>query len=155
MRSPSKNILSFASKLPTTFTGVPILSPDFARRLNSTDEMDDFEFDQILPARYRFASDMHWSSIQVARIIAAQLGSKSALKFIDIGSGVGKLCILLSLLTKMDIYGVEQRPHLHEIASTIINTNSIGRVNLIHGNMMDLDWESFDVFFLFNDEQCQ
>ena len=83
-------------------------------------------------------------------MIAGQIGSESTLRFVDIGSGVGKLCILLSFLTRMEIFGVEQRRHLHEIAETIVSTNAITRVNLSHGNMMDIEWEKFDVFFLFN-----
>ena len=150
MTDRSKNLVSFVNKLPTTFVGAPILPPDFSGRLRTKDELDDFEFDQILPPRYRFVAETHWTSIQAARMIADQIGSKSNQRFVDVGSGVGKLCVLLSLLTEMEIFGVEQRLHLHEVAEEIVRANSISRVNLSHGNMTDIDWDNFDIFFFFN-----
>ena len=83
-------------------------------------------------------------------MIARQVGSESSQSFIDIGSGVGKLCILLSFLTKMKIFGIEQRKSLHDVAQCIVKTNKIERVELNCGNMMDINWEKFDIFFLFN-----
>lgn len=150
MNGRNEKLIDFANKLATTFEVSPLLPQDFGSRLRSSAEIDDFEFDKILPARYRFVSNIHWTSIQVARTIARRLNLESTQRFVDIGSGVGKLCILLSELTKLEIWGVEQRRHLHEIAETIIKANSITRVNLSHCNMMDIDWREFDIFFFFN-----
>lgn len=143
------NLLNFSNSLPTTLSDNPVLPSGFCNRLLN-DEMEDSEFDQILPARYRAVANMHWTPIRIAKMIASQIDPDSTQRFVDIGSGVGKLCVLLSFLTKLQISGVEQRQRLHEIAEAIVRVNDVKRVQLSNCNMMDIDWENFDIFFLFN-----
>ena len=86
----------------------------------------------------------------MARQIADWIGLFEHKKLIDIGCGVGKLCFLLSILTKHQIYGIEQRTNLVEIANRIIDLNELSGVSIIEMNMLDLDWESFDIYYLYN-----
>ncbi|MGZ6423351.1 MAG: class I SAM-dependent methyltransferase, partial [Bdellovibrionota bacterium] len=65
------------------------------------------------------------------------------------GSGVGKLCLILSLVSDLQVTGVEQRSYLVEIAKMIAKRNSLA-VRFDHMNCLDVDWGSFDVFFFYN-----
>jgi SAM-dependent methyltransferase len=78
------------------------------------------------------------------------LGADAKARFMDIGSGVGKLCTLLSFLTNLEIFGLEQREDLFKISQTVAIQNSLSRVHFIHGNMLDLNWQEYDIFYLYN-----
>jgi SAM-dependent methyltransferase len=142
--------LSFLETLSNTFSEPPTISSELIRKIQILDEIDDAEFDNIYPPRTRAISDIQWSSIKVAHEIADIIGRKSKLRFIDIGSGVGKLCTLLSFLTDLEIFGVEQRRDLFEISQTVAKRNNLDRIHFIHGNMLDLNWSDYDIFYLFN-----
>lgn len=135
---------------PKIFTSPPVLSKDLVHRLQNGGDVQDLEFDDIFPAYYRIVSDIHWSSIEVARQIASWLSDKPKLRLIDIGCGVGKLCLLLRLLTKHEIYGIEQRVNLVRIARTIIDQNNLKQISIKSMNMIDLDWSEYDIYYLYN-----
>ena len=126
------------------------LSQHFIEALVSNGSVQDFEFDQILPPHLREIADIHWSPVEVARKIALVLGRRPGTRFIDIGAGPGKLCLLLALLTDLTISGIEQRKELVDVARQLCEANAPDRVRLIHGNMLTLDWDQFDVFYMFN-----
>ena len=135
---------------PKTFTKLPVLSKDLIERIRNGDLVSDREFDEIFPPYYRAASDVHWSSIEVARQIAFWLNEMPKFRFIDIGCGVGKLCLLLQLLTQQEIHGIEQRINLVRIAKEIIKTNSLTQISIVALNMVALDWSKYDVYYLYN-----
>jgi hypothetical protein len=110
----------------------------------------DFEFDEILPSRFREISDVHWTPIDVARKIAFVLQDRPRARFMDVGSGAGKLCLLLALMTELNIHGIEQREDLVKVSRKICDANAPGRINIIHGNMVNLDWDQYDIFYFYN-----
>lgn len=119
--------------------------------INSNLEMDDSVFDSLLPEFYQYASQIHWTPIEAINQIAAFIaGCDENTKFLDIGSGCGKLCILLSLLTKIKIYGIEQRRTLYKCSQEIKLINKLENVHFINGNMLDIDWSDFDIYYLYN-----
>ena len=125
-------------------------------------------FDSLLPVRYRCVSNTQWTSAKVVEKIGILLESitptdgtaddsaapsSAPLTFIDIGSGVGKLCILLALRmmqTKMKFFGIEQRKNLVKISEKIRAANKLDNVHFAHRNMMELSWEKFDIYYLYN-----
>ncbi len=108
-------------------------------------------FDELLPTPYREISRRHWTSAEVVRQVATWLEQvPRESKIIDIGSGVGKFCVLLALRTNYRIYGIEQRASLHAISRRIRNENLLTKVDFIHGNMLDLDWDDYDILYLYN-----
>lgn len=148
------NLASSASEilnnLSDEFESAPLISNDTIFKIQQKTGPSDAEFDQIYPPRMRAISDIQWSSIPVAHFIAEMIGKDSNLRFVDIGSGIGKLCTLLAYLTKLEITGIEQRRNLFEISERIALENSLKRVRYICGNMLDLNWSDYDVFYLFN-----
>ena len=70
---------------------------------------EDSLFDSLLPEYYQKVSSIHWTPIQAIRQLAEFISNcDENSKFLNIGSGCGKLCIIFSLLTKMNIYEIEQ-----------------------------------------------
>lgn len=142
--------VSLIDRLPISSSRSAQLSNIFFDSLLANDRVEDFEFDQILPPKFRALADTHWSPIEVARRIAAVAKDQPRARFVDIGSGAGKLCLLLALLTDLDITGIEQRNDLVKISQELCDANAPGRVQFIHGNMLTLDWDQFDIFYLYN-----
>ena len=145
-----KSPLSFRESFLESPVSSPRLPVHLIEALVSGGAIYDFEFDQVLPARFRAITDIHWSPVEVARQIAFALRDRPKARFVDVGAGPGKLCLLLALLTDLEISGIEQRKDLVEVARQICAVNAPGRVEFIHGNMLTLDWDRFDVFYLYN-----
>ena len=118
--------------------------------LSSGDIVQDFEFDQILPPRFRAISDEHWSSVEAAYAIIQMIKDSSVKTFVDLGAGPGKLSLLLALMSDLEITAIERRRNLVEIGRKICEANAPERVRFIHGDLFDLDWGAFDVLYLFN-----
>jgi SAM-dependent methyltransferase len=107
-------------------------------------------FDKLLPQTYQKLSSRQWTPSAVVRRVAQLLENVSGRKIIDIGSGVGKFCILLGIFSDLEIFGIEQRRNLFEVSENIRNQNLLKRVTFINGNMVDLPWEDFDILYLYN-----
>ena len=120
------------------------------QKLRAGELITDLEFDRIFPDLVSAVSEAQWSSVEVAYYIASLLSMETKQKFLDIGSGPGKLCILLSLLTKHEFFGIEQRGTLVKVANEIIEQNKIERVHIIQGDLGSIDWNDFDMLFLYN-----
>lgn len=127
----------------------PILSQDVVCRLNRGLPINDEEFDRIFPQKVRACSEVHWSPVLVAMHIADFTNDLGRIRFLDIGSGPGKLCSLLSLMTKMQVFGIEQRRDLYSVAKSLATRNNF-LVHYLHGNMLDLDWNDYDIIYLYN-----
>lgn len=136
--------------LSENFERPPLLPSDFIQNLTSDLPLDNIEFDQVLPPLYRFLSSAQWTSIKVAQTLSAWLKPHGRKKFIDLGSGVGKLCVLLRILTDLEIYGVEQRQHLVDISRKIAAANDLDRILFSTGNLIELNWTDYDIFYLYN-----
>ena len=137
-------------KIPKTFLKDPLLPTELVERIRNHATVDDFEFDQIYPPYYQAISSIQWSSLAVAQHISLWINGFNKSKFIDIGCGVGKLCLLLRFLTSHRIFGIEQRGHLVDIANQIVALNSLSDISILNMNMMDLDWSHYDIYYLYN-----
>lgn len=134
-----------------SFERSPTISANLIERLQASEPpVDDLEFDQILPPLHRFLSPVQWTSIAVAQEIASWLRPYGNKKFLDAGSGVGKLCILLRFLTDLEIYGVEQRPNLVRISQEIVKVNDLHGLNFAAGNIQDTHFADYDIVYLYN-----
>jgi predicted RNA methylase len=113
-------------------------------------KVTDFRFDQVYPSSIRQLSATHWTPIEVAIRAAELLTRNENTKILDVGAGCGKFCTAGALSTRGNFIGVEQRPHLVEVARMAAQELEVSNVSFIHGNMVDLDWSQFDAFYLFN-----
>lgn len=126
------------------------LPEEVVQSLTYGDPVSDFEIDQVLPSRLRDLSDIQWSSVRVARTIARLLKDSGKARFIDLGCGVGKLCLLLALTTDLQVFGIERRASLAEFARRLNESNAPGRVSILHGDALDLNWDAYDILYLYN-----
>ena len=127
----------------------------------------DTEFDKFFPMKARDLSAVHWTPVHVARRAAELAVHHPDDRVLDIGSGVGKFCIVGALTTNGHFVGVEQREGLVGTARDFASHFRVPRVQFIHQNMVDLDWRTFDAIYLFNpfsenldesiriDDQCE
>jgi SAM-dependent methyltransferase len=120
------------------------------RSLRAGWDLSDLEFDRIYPLWARRLSDMHWTPVEVARRAAELLAVDPTSRVLDIGSGVGKFCLIGALTTRATFVGIEQRENLVEVARQTAERGGVSRAHFLHGNMVDLDWGEFDGFYLYN-----
>lgn len=150
MSESQKKILKLVDDVKSVVPSTSVLSSDVVRRLKNGQAVDDDEFDAIFPLKIQALSIMQWSPVEVAIHVADFLRDTISARFLDVGSGPGKLCTLLSLMTNLEVYGVEQRWALYRVATSVAKRNQIKNVHYINGNMMDLDWDQYDIFYLYN-----
>ena len=131
--------------------------------------IEDEKFDLIYPRQLRELSSLHWTPVAVAAEAAKLLVTASGLRVLDIGSGVGKFCLVGASLTDGQFTGVEQRSDLvaaarqaaadpclprrsarEGIRSSLGEDGRPAGVEFIHGNVMDVAFADYDAFYLFN-----
>lgn len=110
----------------------------------------DLDFDRVYPLSIRLLSATHWTPVEVACRAAELLTQDSNSRVLDVGSGCGKFCIIAALSSCGNFFGVEQRPHLSEVARETAQQLGATQASFIDGNMTELDWSTFDAFYLFN-----
>ncbi len=78
----------------------------------------DDEFDTLYATAWRQLSKKHWTPVEVGRLAAHWLTEDPDIaQVLDVGSGVGKLCITGALATGRTFIGIEHRPHLVRAAA--------------------------------------
>jgi hypothetical protein len=110
----------------------------------------DADFDKLYPNHIQHLSKVHWTSIDVARKASEFLVKSPSTKVLDIGSGVGKFCMVGATTTLGNFYGVEQRKELVNISKKIIENNRIPNIEIIHSNITDINFADYDSFYFFN-----
>ena len=121
------------------------------RRLKNAAYIDDAYFDRIFPDWAKKASLVHWTPACAAiRAVQFLNHQKPGLKILDIGSGVGKFCLIGSAISEARFVGVELRPHLVELSQRLIHLYKIPRVSFKCGDSLELDWSRYDAVYLYN-----
>jgi hypothetical protein len=78
------------------------------------------------------------------------LTATGATRILDIGAGVGKLCIVGALTTQATFTGLEHRAHLVQAGREAIRALGIPRAHLVHGTLSSVDFDAYDGFYLYN-----
>lgn len=108
-------------------------------------------FDQIYPEWAQALSRIHWTPVRVARRAAQLLSEgRTDTRILDVGSGVGKFCLVGALSTPALFFGIEQRPHFVELSRRLARHYHIPRTTFIHANFTEIDWQAFNGIYLFN-----
>lgn len=110
----------------------------------------DLEFDRLYPEWAYRLSDLHWTPLDVARRAVQLLEVGEGSRVLDVGSGVGKFCLVGALCNPAQFIGVEQRAELVDLARQTARRCGATRAYFHHANVMSLDWRSFDAFYLYN-----
>lgn len=118
--------------------------------LKQGEDVTDAEFDAIYPEDIRALSKRHFTPLAVAQIAADYLAEQPDARILDIGSGVGKFCMIGATCTKGHFTGVEQRENLHNLAHSLVKEYDLKNIHFIHSNIMDIDFKAFNGFYFFN-----
>jgi SAM-dependent methyltransferase len=119
-------------------------------RLRHGQPVADEDWDVAYPRLYGHLSSVNWSPVSVARRAAELLSKGSASRILDVGAGVGKFCVVAALTAPGVFVGVERFGTMVRVARTIAQRALVSRARFVHGHIEDIDWTSFDGFYLFN-----
>lgn len=122
-----------------------------ADALRAGDARADALFDHLLPPALRAVSDDYWTPAPVARQVASWLREAGIATVVDIGSGTGKFCVAMALLTRCRIIGLEHRPSLVTVARDLAGRFGVhGQVTFIEGAFGAVPTPAADAYYLFN-----
>jgi SAM-dependent methyltransferase len=110
----------------------------------------DAEFDRVYADWWRRLSPYHWTPVAVAKRAAKLLTAGGRKRVLDVGSGVGKFCIVGALTTAAEFVGVEQRLNLVVAAEVAAAQLGARRARFVNADFTALDFKEFDAFYVFN-----
>ncbi|MDR7128273.1 SAM-dependent methyltransferase [Algoriphagus sp. 4150] len=113
-------------------------------------ELADEEFDLLYPVKIKKLSGTHWTPVDVAKKAIAYLGEGGGKSVLDLGSGVGKFCLVAAVNSEAKITGVEQRMNLIQISGKLAEKYQVENTNFICDDLRNLDFSLFDSFYFFN-----
>lgn len=115
------------------------------------DEVSDAELDQVFPEELRDRSSLHWTPVDVARRAAQLLAPTPGLRLLDVGAGVGKVCVVGALVTEATWWGIEQDPVQVSAARQAAHAlDASRRTRFVQGDGAQLAWDDFDGFYFYN-----
>lgn len=126
------------------------MSPEFDPERKPMLQWNDDEFDSFFPLNIQKLSFRHWTPVGVIKDAAGFLAEKPGTRVLDIGSGVGKFCLVGAACSKGHFTGVEQRESLIRLSKKTAKRFQIDRVNFIHANINTINFNNFDAFYFYN-----
>jgi predicted RNA methylase len=135
-------------KLPSTPSATQLAA--IRETLRSGELVDDGVFDDVYPFHVRRVSRVHWTPVEAAFRAGRLLADRPGARILDIGSGVGKFCIVAAASSvAARVRGVEHRAHLAEIAERAAARIGVD-VTFVRGTLADCDPHDVDGVYLFN-----
>ncbi len=111
----------------------------------------DQQFDQLYPDSISALASRHWTPITIAKEAAHFLAVGSNTRILDIGSGVGKFCIIGAKFHPNAVFtGIEQRDSLTQIAQSVAHELSLNNTEFLTGNFTDIDFTRYHHFYFYN-----
>jgi 2-polyprenyl-3-methyl-5-hydroxy-6-metoxy-1,4-benzoquinol methylase len=107
-------------------------------------------FDSVYEKPMRVLSKRHWTPVAVAARAAELLTQAGATRILDVGSGVGKFCLVGAMGTDAEFVGIDRRENLVDVARETAAGLRVTRATFVHANVTDVSFEGFDGVFLFN-----
>jgi 16S rRNA G966 N2-methylase RsmD len=123
---------------------------EIVSRLENGEAVDDAVFDAIYPHSLRVKSSCFWTPVAVALRAAEMLAPRPDTRVLDVGAGVGKLCIVGAARTRALFVGIEQREHLVRAAASAARALGTTNARFFHGSFEQIDIETFDAIYFFN-----
>lgn len=113
--------------------------------------MTDAAFDWLYPERIQLLSRRHWTPLGVAKKAAQFLADVPGKKILDIGSGVGKFCLIgAHFFPEAFFHGVEQRRELYHYSLAAREATQTGNADFINANFTQVDLSEYDSFYFYN-----
>lgn len=113
--------------------------------------LDDGRFDDDLPATIQHHAAIHFTPVDVARVVTQLLAPRRGARVLDVGSGAGKFCLVAAKAApEATFVGVEMRQHLVDVAQELAARYGIQNARFVHADAFSLDWSLFDAFYFYN-----
>ncbi len=111
----------------------------------------DEKFNQLYSTEISALASRHWTPLSVAKEAAAFLAVGVSARILDIGSGVGKFCMIGAQFHPNAIFtGIEQRESLTQIAQLVSDKLSLTNTIFSTGNFTDIDFTQYQHFYFYN-----
>lgn len=120
--------------------------------LRRGEPLDDDTFDALYAPRWQVLSSEHWTPVEVADIAVPWLTERGARRVLDVGAGVGKLCVYGALITDdVTFVGIEQREELALEARRVAARLGVAdRVEIRHATLESVEPREFQAIYLYN-----
>lgn len=140
------------ARAPDELGGKRLEPCEVARRLAVGERVDDAVLDRFLPDHYAEVSSQHWTPIDVAVQVTRWLELLQVDSVLDLGSGVGKFCVVGALLCRRCRFiGIEQRPLLVEAARELASVFGVSeQVQFIAGRLGERDLPKVSAYYVYN-----
>ncbi len=113
--------------------------------------LSDADFDACLPEAQRRVSYRYWTSVAIVARVVRWLSGAGAERVLDVGSGVGKFCVVGALASPMAFTGIEHRAHLVELAKGLAERFDVApRATFLTGGLDGVDFRDFDALYFYN-----
>src|ERR1700690_4479899 len=128
-----------------------MVADEIATALRQRLAIPDAQFDALFPPSQRFRSEVHWTPIDVALRACAWLAPRSDERVLDVGAGVGKVCLVGALATDASWVGVEIDPQMIRVGNAVARRLRVSdRVRFVRRDANSIDWATFDAVYMFN-----
>jgi len=122
-----------------------------ADRVRKSGLLDDTGFDALLSEKARRHSERFWTPVAVAKRAAALFREHGVRSVLDVGSGVGKFCIVAACAEpELSLTGVEQRPELVRDANRLARSFDANTTRFALGDALEIPWRPFQGLYFFN-----
>lgn len=142
----SDTVSQFAPEQDVSETGLRALG----LRLRQGGRLSDSVFDEVFPSGARNVSCNFWTPVAVAQRAAWLLVQEGCRRVLDVGSGVGKFCVVGAASTDATFVGIEHRGHLIVAAREAARRIGVSSAHFIHGTLDGMVASEFDAFYFFN-----
>jgi len=114
-------------------------------------ELTEENFLAQLPEYLKRASEIFFTPLHVGVVATDWLTENGDKRVLDIGAGIGKFCISGAAHRRNSyFFGIEYRQSIAKQANDLIKKFNLNNAVVQHGDMMEIDFENFDAFYLFN-----
>ncbi|MFO0695004.1 MAG: hypothetical protein U0230_15705 [Polyangiales bacterium] len=113
--------------------------------------VEDAAFDSLLPPAIEARSVRHFSSIDASMRAARWLADLGARRVVDVGAGVGKVCLVGALVSDLRFVGLERRKTLVDVARQLaVRLGVAERVKFVKGGLGAIDLADYDGAYVYN-----
>jgi SAM-dependent methyltransferase len=110
----------------------------------------DADFDTKLAPHYKEISKIHWTPLTIIEEVSSWLNQYSSTNLLDIGSGVGKFCLLAAQQSTTQFTGVELREELHTQAIEMQQKMNLSNVQFIRSDIIHIPFEPYDAIYYYH-----
>jgi cyclopropane fatty-acyl-phospholipid synthase-like methyltransferase len=119
-------------------------------KLLNGDSFTDKDFDILLPEEHRTVAFTHWTPLNIIEKVVEFIKDNKCQKVLDIGSGVGKFCLIGASLSNAHFHGVEIRKQSHLYALSLAKATQLNNISFANQNICDVDFLPYDCFYYYN-----